>query len=42
MNKTLIWTGILVIAIILGISAAAFVSPMFSPNQTASLGYSSQ
>lgn len=42
MNKTLIWTGILVIAVALGIGAAAFVSPMLSPNQTASLGYSAQ
>ena len=42
MNKTLIWTGILVIAVALGIGAAAFVSPMLSPNQTASLGFSAQ
>jgi hypothetical protein len=42
MNKTLIWTGILVIAVILGIGAAAFVSPMLSQSQTASLGYSAQ
>ncbi len=42
MNKTLIWTGILVIAVVLGINAAAFVSPMLSPSQTASLSYSAQ
>jgi|GEM_PF-532911 len=40
MNKTLIWMGILVIAVVLGIGAAAFVSPMLAPIPTAPLGFS--
>jgi len=42
MNKTLIWAGILVIAVALGIGAAAFVSPMLSPIQIAPLSFPTQ